>query len=253
MPCTRSLSQAHRHRLTPAPLCGILLFIGWGMAALSNALRITSAGPQTVHVAENDEVQIGCIYRLDSTDTGSLDIEWSIVSPDTTKQDRMILTYVHEQVFDYPNPLLGRFEFSESDPSAGNASVRIRALQTSDTNTFQCKVKKAPGIDTRKVTVRVHGRPQDPECWMDRSGDRGQDVRLHCVSHSGSPPLTYSWDRISSNSQELPAHSIADRVSGTLVIRNCSAQWDGTYRCSVRNLVGQAECQLLISAAPAAG
>ncbi|XP_067884414.1 coxsackievirus and adenovirus receptor homolog, partial [Heterodontus francisci] len=120
---------------------------------VSNAVRITSTGAQTVQVAEHDDIQISCTYKLESSDSGSLDIEWSIMSPDTTKQDRIILTYVHDQMFEYPSPVSGRFGFIDADPSNGNASVRIRDLRSSDTNTFQCKVKKAPGIDTRKVTV----------------------------------------------------------------------------------------------------
>uniref|UniRef100_UPI00398F0412 coxsackievirus and adenovirus receptor homolog n=1 Tax=Pristiophorus japonicus TaxID=55135 RepID=UPI00398F0412 len=125
------------------------------LSAPSNAVRITSTGPQAMKVAENDAIQIGCTYELESSDSGSLDIEWSIISPDSTQPDHIILTFVHDQVFDYPSPVTGRFGFLDPDPSKGNASVRVSSLTISDTNTFQCKVKKAPGIDTRKVTVGV--------------------------------------------------------------------------------------------------
>ncbi|XP_078064194.1 coxsackievirus and adenovirus receptor homolog [Mustelus asterias] len=135
-----------------------ILSIGWTLGAVSRALRITSTGTQTLYVAENQDIEIGCIYEVEAEDIGSLDIEWTIISPDTMQQDRVILTYLHDQQFEYLNPLSGRFGFMEVDPSHGNASVRIRNLQASDTNTFQCKVKKAPGIDSRKVTVGVHGK-----------------------------------------------------------------------------------------------
>ncbi|XP_048476719.1 coxsackievirus and adenovirus receptor homolog [Rhincodon typus] len=198
------------HFMCQLPVAHTLVYRSWIIAALANAVRITSTGPQTLHTAENDDVDIGCEYRLEPTDLGPLDVEWSIMSPDTTKVDRVVLTYVHEEVFEYPSPVSGRLSFLEVDPSLGNASVRLTSLQITDTNTFQCKVKKAPGIDSRKVTVGVHVRPQKPECWIDRSGEQGQDVRLHCVSHLGSPPLTYSWSRISKPHEGLPPGSTAE-------------------------------------------
>lgn len=49
-----------------------------------------SQGPQTVQKAEGESVTIGCIYTLSPFDTGELDIEWSVVSPDTTQKDQMV-------------------------------------------------------------------------------------------------------------------------------------------------------------------
>lgn len=49
-----------------------------------------STGPQTIQKAEGDSVTIGCIYTLSPMDTGDLDIEWSVLSPDTTKKDQMV-------------------------------------------------------------------------------------------------------------------------------------------------------------------
>ncbi|XP_072423757.1 coxsackievirus and adenovirus receptor homolog, partial [Chiloscyllium punctatum] len=133
-----------------------LVYLGWTIAGVTNAVRITSAGPQTLHMAERGSINISCRFELDSNDLGSLDIEWTVMSPDTTKLDQVVLTYVHEEVYEYPSPLSGRITFLEADPSGGIASVQVTSLRTTDTNTFQCKVKKAPGIDSRKVTVEVH-------------------------------------------------------------------------------------------------
>lgn len=43
------------------------------------------------------------------------------------------------------------------DPRQGDASISISAVKVSDTATYQCKVKKAPGVDMRKVTLVVMG------------------------------------------------------------------------------------------------
>lgn len=49
-----------------------------------------------------------------------------------------------------------RFSFT-GDPTRGDASIAVTALRGSDTATYQCKVKKAPGVDMRKVTLVVLG------------------------------------------------------------------------------------------------
>ncbi|XP_059498792.1 coxsackievirus and adenovirus receptor homolog isoform X2 [Stegostoma tigrinum] len=241
-------SPSASHFVCQLPSARTLVYLSWTIAGLGCALRITSTGPQTLHVAEGESADIGCQYQVEATDLGALDVEWSIMSPDTTKVDQVVLTYAHEEVFEYPSPVSGRLSFLEADPSLGNASVRLVSLRITDTNTFQCKVKKAPGIDSRKVTVGVHVRPQKPECWIDRSGEQGQDVRLHCVSHLGSPPLTYSWARISKPHEGLPRGSTADHSSGILLIRNSTSESYGTYQCTVRNLVGHEDCLIILSA-----
>lgn len=51
---------------------------------------------------------------------------------------------------------MSRFKFV-GDPSRGDATVSFSNLKVSDTATYQCKVKKTPGIDSRKVTLVVQG------------------------------------------------------------------------------------------------
>lgn len=51
---------------------------------------------------------------------------------------------------------MSRFKFN-TDPSRGDATVTITSLQAPDTATYLCKVKKTPGIDSRKVTIVVLG------------------------------------------------------------------------------------------------
>lgn len=51
---------------------------------------MTSRDPQTILKAEGESVTLGCSYETSPEDTGSLDIEWSVVSPDTTEKDQMV-------------------------------------------------------------------------------------------------------------------------------------------------------------------
>lgn len=53
--------------------------------------------------------------------------------------------------------LMKGVDFAVSDPSRGDASLSIAELATAHTGTYQCKVKKAPGLDMRKLTLRILG------------------------------------------------------------------------------------------------
>lgn len=53
-------------------------------------MQLTSTGPQTIQRAEGERVTLGCTYIAGPSDTGELDIEWSVVSPDTTQKDQLV-------------------------------------------------------------------------------------------------------------------------------------------------------------------
>lgn len=58
---------------------------------------------------------------------------------------------------EYYAPLKGRVYFNSPDPKNGDASMNIMGLKAIDTGTYQCKVKKVPGIDSRKFLLTVMG------------------------------------------------------------------------------------------------
>lgn len=61
------------------------------------------------------------------------------------------------QTHRYGDPgVSARFAFT-GDPTQGDASIAVSDLRAADTATYQCKVKKAPGVDMRKVTLVVLG------------------------------------------------------------------------------------------------
>lgn len=56
------------------------------------AMEVTSSGTQTLQKAQGDAVILGCTYTPGPMDTGDLDIEWSVISPDTTQKDQLVST-----------------------------------------------------------------------------------------------------------------------------------------------------------------
>lgn len=68
-----------------------------------------------------------------------------------------ILSYTGGQTHRYGDPSVSsRLRFT-GNPTQGDASISISGARVSDTATYQCKVKKAPGVDMRKVTLVVMG------------------------------------------------------------------------------------------------
>ncbi|XP_010874263.2 V-set and immunoglobulin domain-containing protein 8b [Esox lucius] len=212
----------------------------------THALQITSTGPQTIQRAQGETVMLGCSYTLAVSDTGDLDIEWLNVRPDMTQKDQLVLSYTGGQITHYGDPSLSsRLNFMQ-DPTLGDASINITAVKATDTGTYQCKVKKAPGVDMRKVTLVVMVHPSKPKCWVKGSEEKGSDVSLQCKSSVGSIPLLYVWTRESGG--PMPTTATQNSQNGELMIRNLSESYTGNYLCVVSNPVGKEQCKLTLYA-----
>lgn len=126
-----------------------------------------------------------------------------------------VLSYTGGQTQRYGDPAVsGRFSFT-GNPAMGDASIAVADLRGSDTATYQCKVKKAPGVDMRKVTLVVMGE-------------------AHFLS---KPVLPVSFLTVSGCGHEAPIESRSDtkRCSIQQFPRpRPSAGWKGRRRRAVR-------------------
>ncbi|KAF4110319.1 V-set and immunoglobulin domain-containing protein 8b isoform X1 [Onychostoma macrolepis] len=228
----------------PLPLAALYITaVCLNHAAL--AIQVTSTGPQTVKKAQEESVTLGCTYTLGVADVGDLDIEWTRVSQDMTQKDELILSYTGGKQYQLGSPdLMSRFKFV-GDPSRGDATVSFSSLKVSDMATYQCKVKKTPGIDSRKVTLVVMVRPSPPKCWVEGSEEKGGTVSLRCKSSQGSSPLKYAWKIESGN---MPPTATQNLQTGELLIRNHSDSYTGRYLCEVSNEVGTERCTYALQA-----
>uniref|UniRef100_A0A672M035 Coxsackievirus and adenovirus receptor homolog n=1 Tax=Sinocyclocheilus grahami TaxID=75366 RepID=A0A672M035_SINGR len=151
-PCVRltSLSPSSSFMILTALA---MLFL---KADVTAAMKVTSSGPQTLQMAQGEPVTLDCTYTSSQADIGELDIEWSVVSPDTTKKDQMIISYTGGRRYTHGDrDLMKGVDFTATDPSQGDASLSIASLTATHDGTYQCKVKKAPGVDSRKISLIV--------------------------------------------------------------------------------------------------
>ncbi|XP_077418080.1 V-set and immunoglobulin domain-containing protein 8b [Vanacampus margaritifer] len=213
---------------------------------VTDAMQVTSTGPQTIQKARGENILLGCTYTPGPQDTGELDIEWSNVSPDMTKKDKLIVAYTEGRIINYDPSVTGRLRFT-GNPKQGDASISLSDLRLSDTATYQCKVKMAPGVDMRKVTVVVMVPPSVPKCWVDGKEEKGSPVTLRCNSQQGSSPLTYTWTRENGGAKP-PLAVPLNAQSGEYLIKNHSDSYAGTYVCEAKNPVGKAQCKHALQA-----
>lgn len=219
-------------------------------AGLACGLEIISTGPSSIEKASGESVKLGCQFTLAPEDTGPLDIEWSLLAPDNQKEDTVVLLYAGDRAYeDYFPPMKGRVHFNSADPKNGDASISLTGLKSSDSGTYQCKVKKAPGIRSRKMLLNVMVKPSRPRCYTEGPTQEGKDIVMRCVSSEGTSPLKYSWDK-TSGSMLLPATATLDPAGGTITVKNASVDASGSYRCVASNRVGSDECTLQLNVTP---
>uniref|UniRef100_UPI0037E8D659 coxsackievirus and adenovirus receptor homolog n=1 Tax=Semicossyphus pulcher TaxID=241346 RepID=UPI0037E8D659 len=213
----------------------------------TQGMQVTFTNPQTIRKAEGESVTLGCSYTLSPFDTGELDIEWSEVSPDTTQKDQMLMSYTSGTLYVHgDNTLAKGLSFAAHDPSQGDASLSISLLSAAHSATYQCKVKKSPGVDMRKVSLVVMAKPSVPKCWAEGGELVGEAVSLHCKSARGSTPLKYTWRRESGG--PIPAAAAQNSVTGELKISNHSQSFAGIYLCEANNAVGAEHCRINLKA-----
>ncbi|KAI4820644.1 hypothetical protein KUCAC02_028615 [Chaenocephalus aceratus] len=213
---------------------------------VTEAMQVTSSGPQTIQKALGETVTLGCTYTLGPEDTGELDIEWSNVSPDMTQKDQLLLSYTGGLTMRYGDPSVNKRLKFIVDPKQGDASVSLSNVVLKDTATYQCKVKKAPSVDMRKVTLNVMVPPTSPKCWVEGLEEKGGPVSLRCKSDQGSIPLSYTWRRESGGA--IPADAIQNLETGELLIKNHTDSNIGSYACEVKNAVGKGQCKYALHA-----
>ncbi|KAM4634132.1 V-set and immunoglobulin domain-containing protein 8a [Polymixia lowei] len=213
----------------------------------TGGMRLTSTGPQTIQRAEGESVTLGCVYTPGPSDSGVLDIEWSVVSPDTTQKDQLIMSYTGGKKYVHTNKAVAQgLDFTAADPSMGDASISIALLSLSHSRTYQCKVKKSPGVDMRKLSLVVMAKPSVPKCWVEGGETVGRAVSLHCKSAEGSTPFKYTWTR--DRGAAVPPTAVQNSVTGELVISNHSQRCAGIYLCKVTNAVGAEHCKISLRA-----
>uniref|UniRef100_A0A8D0H5R0 CXADR Ig-like cell adhesion molecule n=1 Tax=Sphenodon punctatus TaxID=8508 RepID=A0A8D0H5R0_SPHPU len=194
-------------------------------------LTITSTQQTMVAKAQGDKVTLPCMFTFTAADDGPLDIEWVLIPTDNQKNDQTVR----------------RVRFSNPDPKSGDGSMEILDLKSTDSGTYQCRVKKPPGVESQKIQLTVLVKPGRTKCYVEGSQVIGHDLTLKCGSQEGSATISYTW-RKSAGTEELPATALLN--TGDLAVKNASQDHSGIYTCIASNRVGEDECFLVLKVTP---
>uniref|UniRef100_A0A8C9N8J7 CXADR like membrane protein n=1 Tax=Serinus canaria TaxID=9135 RepID=A0A8C9N8J7_SERCA len=173
----------------------------------SCSVWLCEAQTEFKRVAE-ENVTLPCHHRLGLLEQGSLDIEWLLHISETVQ--KAVITYSGGRVYDDLNEeQKGRVSFT-SNFLAGDASLQIISLQSSDAGKYICKVKNAGQYEWARITLKVVEKPSKPKCWLEGEMLEGKELSLQCRSASGTAPISYRWQRLSeeeARAEHLPPNS----------------------------------------------
>ncbi|XP_040836594.1 coxsackievirus and adenovirus receptor isoform X1 [Ochotona curzoniae] len=227
----------------------LLVALLCGVADFTRSLSIINP-EQMIEKAKGETAYLPCKFTLSPEDQGPLDIEWLLSPADNQKPDQVIILYSGDKVYvDYYQDLKGRVHFISNDITSGDASINVTNLQLSDVGIYQCKVKKAPGVSSKKVQLTVLVKPTGTRCSIDGSEEIGNDFKLKCEPKEGSLPLQYEWQKLS-DSQKMPDSWLPEMTSPVISVKNATTELSGTYSCTVRNRVGSDQCLLRLDVVP---
>uniref|UniRef100_A0A2I3FTD6 Ig-like domain-containing protein n=1 Tax=Nomascus leucogenys TaxID=61853 RepID=A0A2I3FTD6_NOMLE len=164
----------------------------YGVVDFARSLSITTP-EEMIEKAKGETAYLPCKFTLSPEDQGPLDIEWLISPADNQKVDQVIILYSGDKIYDdyYPD-LKGRVHFTSNDLKSGDASINVTNLQLSDIGTYQCKVKKAPGVANKKIHLVVLGKM----CRLQRAVRPLPEATLAVIIHPWDPCLLPTWKDI---------------------------------------------------------
>ncbi|XP_044857384.1 coxsackievirus and adenovirus receptor homolog [Mauremys mutica] len=232
------------------PLAALLGSLLLCCAGLTKGLNITSTNQPMVEKAQGEKVTLPCTFTVAQEDQGPLDIEWVLIPTDNQKKEQTIIMYSVDRIYNnYYEAMNGRVQFTNPDPRSGDGSIDILNLKSADTGTYQCRVKKAPGVESQKIQLTVLVKPTMTKCYIEGSQETGRDLTLKCVSQEGSLLLSYNWRKIT-GTEELPATSLLNKDTGELSLKNVSEEYSGTYSCVAANRIGTDDCFVVLNVTP---
>ncbi|XP_049995626.1 coxsackievirus and adenovirus receptor-like isoform X2 [Alexandromys fortis] len=185
---------------------------------------------QTVQEAQGETVHLPCMFTLSPEDQGPLDVEWLRLSgPNNEVMDHVVILYSADKICDdfYPD-LKGRVHFTSNDIGSGDASINITSIQLSDAGTYQCRVKRSPGVVNRNIQLAVTGftggvNITTPEQTVQEA--QGETAHLPCMftlSPEDQGPLFIDWMLLTGPENEVVNRMFIASLAGKI--------YDGFYQ-----------------------
>uniref|UniRef100_A0A8D0B2Z7 Glycoprotein A33 n=1 Tax=Salvator merianae TaxID=96440 RepID=A0A8D0B2Z7_SALMN len=200
---------------------------------------------KNVRVLKGHNVTLQCIYKSNAILNPGDFVFW-MKQP---KEVEIISWYLTDGGSYIDKSYSGRLNFS-GNINNGDISITLNQVTMNDNGTYDCfaKIREDPPMTHTSIELLVEVPPSKPECKIIGTTQYGQNINLTCNSVEGSPKPGYSWQ--SYDAQNQPRRLIGTVMSGTLMLKNISADTTGYYICVSKNSVGEDMCNITVAVTP---
>uniref|UniRef100_A0A3Q3WVC5 Ig-like domain-containing protein n=1 Tax=Mola mola TaxID=94237 RepID=A0A3Q3WVC5_MOLML len=165
---------------------------------------------------------------------------------DIRQEETLVIWYSGNHIYYNYDTFGHRVQFVSLHPASGNASISISDLKMTDTNTYKCKVRKLPGIESRIIQLNVMERPTKTECYAEGVVELDRKIAFRCRCTEGSPPIWYAWS-MDGTGKRLPCDAYVDSTQGDLFLTITKEVAPGTLVCTAHNPLGMTTCLVTLS------
>lgn len=228
--------------------CFFLLIITFCFGSLLSLEITMPSGPILVKTGET--AILPCLYTTSEQISEKFSLVWKFMPEGLTTQGRTILYYSNNEVL-LPEGPKDRIKLRQDPPTNSDGSVQLEKVQPTDSGFYFCSVMNPPdvsGSNAIVVNLTVLEPPSVPVCKAKGKMYVGNNATLSCDCEVGRPHPDYTWTKILPLDTHLPAGSmIQGSASGSLLLKNLTTDFTGTYQCVARNTVGEETCKLSIT------
>uniref|UniRef100_A0A3Q4BI60 Immunoglobulin V-set domain-containing protein n=1 Tax=Mola mola TaxID=94237 RepID=A0A3Q4BI60_MOLML len=154
------------------------------------------------------------------------------------QEETLVIWYSGNHIYYNYDTFGRRVQFVSLHPASGNASISISDLKMTDTNTYKCKVRKVPAIESRIIQLNVMERPTKTECYAEGVVELDREVVFRCRCTEGSPPIWYAWS-MDGTGKRLPCDAYVDSTQvfsrKQLDFLSCSKTFRSVWETQVFN------------------
>uniref|UniRef100_H9G732 V-set and immunoglobulin domain containing 2 n=1 Tax=Anolis carolinensis TaxID=28377 RepID=H9G732_ANOCA len=193
------------------------------------------------------DVELPCHYKT-SVDKNFM-LEWRFAPGSTSPDHGKQMVYFTNNVLYKPGSQSEQISLIQDPPTLGDASILLKNIRASDAGTYICDVNNPPdfyGTSSGLIQLTVLMPPSAPVCQGTTSASVGSDVKLTCNSSEGVPAPVYSWTLLDSKVAVPVSNMVQNDRTGSLILRNVSLAFAGTYQCVSSNELGQHNCQITL-------
>ncbi|XP_043937116.1 V-set and immunoglobulin domain-containing protein 2 isoform X2 [Protopterus annectens] len=207
------------------------------------------SGPFLVKTGET--TILPCLYKTTEPISETFVLEWKFKSEETVTQRQTILYYSKSNLH-VQGSQKDRIMLQQNPPTSSDGSIQLQNIQPTDSGFYFCSVTNPPdfsGSNEILINLTVLEPPSVPVCKMAKGKLHvGNNVSMSCSSAVGRPHPDYTWTKISPPDKDLPAgRMIQDFATGSLLLKNLTIDFTGTYQCVAKNTLGEETCSLSIT------